>query len=216
MINKIKQLSFFSKCSEETLHKLVQKTKVIEYSKNSIMTYEEDDINRVHFLLNGEAKLYKVDKLDSEIFLYTTSSDSLLTNLGSMSSETISCFSNIEFIEKSTVISFDMYDFKTIVKGSKWLLINLLDCVSFQKQQIECTINVGLVYDATSKVAHMLYNKLDIFNSLKKQEIAYRLNLQPATLSRILAKLVRKELITMQGSKVSITDKEELFMLYHT
>ncbi len=215
MINQITKLSFFSKCSKDTLSKLVQKTKISKFTQNSIMTYEEDDIGRVNFLLKGEVKLYKVDKLDNEIFLFTIKEDSLLTNIGSMSNDTISCFSNIEFLEDSTIISFDMHEFKEIVSCSKWLLINLIDSISYQKQQLEASLNISLVYNALSKVSHMLYYKLDTFNKLKKQEIAYRLNIQPATLSRVLAKLVKQDIIELQISKVKIKNNEKLFKLFN-
>ena len=215
MINEIVKLSFFSKCSKNTLEKLVKKAKINNYNKNSIMTYEEDDIGRVNFLLNGEVKLYKVDKFDSEIFLFTVSEDSLLTNIGSMSNDSISCFSNIEFLEDSTIISFDMHDFKEIVSESKWLLMNLIDSISYQKQQLEASLNISLVYDAMSKVSYMLYYKLETFNQLKKQEIAYRLNLQPATLSRVLAKLVKQDIIKHNASKVEIIDSDKLFELFN-
>jgi len=51
---------------------------------------------------------------------------------------------------------------------------------------------------------------------LKKQEIAYRLNIQPATLSRILTKLIRKEIIIEKEHKVEILQKTALYELFHT
>jgi CRP/FNR family transcriptional regulator len=56
----------------------------------------------------------------------------------------------------------------------------------------------------------MLHDQLDLYNRLKKQEISYRLNIQPATLSRVLAKFIRKGLIEEQDHKTVVLQREEL------
>jgi predicted transcriptional regulator len=100
--------------------------------------------------------------------------------------------------------------FKEIVKSDKGLLINLVNLLADQKQMVECTIKMGMVYDVTAKVAKMLYDHLELYNSLKKQEVSYRLNIQPSTLSRVLAKFIRLGLISDEGNKTIVLKKEEL------
>jgi CRP/FNR family transcriptional regulator len=56
----------------------------------------------------------------------------------------------------------------------------------------------------------MLYDNLELYNRLKKQEISYRLNIQPATLSRVLAKFIRLGLIVEEDHKTVVLKKEEL------
>ncbi len=216
MLKSIQQLHFFDGLDKTKLDVLCSTARVREYNASEIMTYEEDDLERVFFLLEGEAKFYKVDRYDNEVFLYTLSENSLLTNIGSLDDNTIACFSNIEFLSGSKVISFDMTSFKQLVKSENCLLQNLVNALSLQKQKMDCTINMGMVYDGTAKVANMLYNQTELFNSLKKQEIAYRLNIQPATLSRILAKMLRKEIIEEIDHKIHICNDKELFGLFHT
>lgn len=216
MIESIKQLTFFHGLEESKLNTILPSARVREYNSTEIMTYEEDDLERVSFLLAGEAKLYKVDRYDNEVFLYTLTANALLTNIGSLEDNSIACFSNIEFLSESKVISFDMTDFKTLVKSENLLLQNLVNALSFQKQMMDCTINMGMVYDGAAKVANMLYHHTDLFNSLKKQEIAYRLNIQPATLSRILAKMMRKGVIEESDHTIHIVNEKELYELFHT
>ena len=215
MIEFIKELHFFSSLDAEKLQRLLLSTKIKPYKAMEILTYEEDDIDRVFFLLSGEAKLYKVDRYDNEIFLYTLSSHDLLTNIGSLDDDQVSCFSNVEFLMDSSVISFDMHDFKDIVKSENRLLQNLVNVLAKQKQMLDCMVNMGMVFDGTAKVANMIYSHLELFNSLKKQEIAYRLNIQPATLSRILAKLIRQGILCEEHNTISICNKENLYELFH-
>ena len=216
MLKTIKTLDFFSQMEDAKLESLLPSVRMKKYTSSEIMTYEEEDVARVYFLLVGEAKLYKVDRYDNEIFLYTLEATALLTNVGSLDDDHISCFSNIEFIQDSEVISFEMHAFKSLVKSENTLLINLVNALASQKQLMDCMVNMGMVYDGTAKVANMLYKHTELFNSLKKQEIAYRLNIQPATLSRILAKLIRKEVIVEDDHCVKVLKKEELFELFHT
>lgn len=216
MFKNIKSLDFFSKMEDSKLKSLLPSVRLKKFNTSEIMTYEEEDVARVYFLLVGEAKLYKVDRYDNEIFLYTLQATALLTNIGSLDDDQISCFSNIEFIKDSQVISFDMHAFKDLVKSENSLLINLVNALASQKQLMDCMVNMGMVYDGTAKVANMLYKHSELFNSLKKQEIAYRLNIQPATLSRILTKLTRKEIIVEDDHCVKVLQREELYELFHT
>lgn len=206
----LEELDFFKGCDAEKLARLSTSTKIREYSVSDVMVYEEDDMSRVFFLIEGEVKFYKVDRFDAEVFLYTLSGQSLLTNIGSLDCDRISCFSNIEFLLPSRVLSCDLAVFKEVVKTDIGLLIHLVNLLADQKQLVECTINMGMVFDVTAKVAKMLYSYLDLYNSLKKQEISYRLNIQPATLSRVLAKFIRLGLIVETDHKTVVLQRDEL------
>ncbi|MDD4854631.1 MAG: Crp/Fnr family transcriptional regulator [Sulfuricurvum sp.] len=204
------QLDFFKECDPQKLQPLLLSTKFKTYEASDILVYEDDDINRVYFLLEGEVKLYKVDRFDNEVFLYTLKDQALLTNIGSLDCDRISCFSNVEFLLPSRVISFDLKIFKEVVKTDITLLVKLVNMLADQKQMIDCMVTMGMVYDVTAKVAKMIYEHLDLYNSLKKQEISYRLNIQPATLSRVLAKFIRKGIIIEEDHKTVILSRDEL------
>lgn len=206
----IESLDFFKDCDPQKLSTLSSTAKYKSYNASDILVYEEDDINRVYFLVEGEVKLYKVDRFDNEIFLYTLCDQTLLTDIGSLECHTISCFSNIEFLVSSRVVSFDLKLFKEVVQTDLSLLINLVNILADQKQRVDCMVSMGMVYDVTAKVAKMLHDHLDLYNRLKKQEISYRLNIQPATLSRVLAKFIRKGLIEEQDHKTVVLQREEL------
>ena len=210
MTFQLENLDFFKDCNPQKLSLLSSTAKFKAYNASDILVYEEDDINRVYFLVEGEVKLYKVDRFDNEIFLYTLSNQTLLTDIGSLECHTISCFSNIEFLVPSRVVSFDLKIFKEVVKTDLSLLIHLVNILADQKQRVDCMVSMGMVYDVTAKVAKMLYDHLDLYNQLKKQEISYRLNIQPATLSRVLAKFIRKGLIMEEDHKTIVLEREEL------
>lgn len=206
----LESLDFFKGCDPQKLSSLALSTKIKAYDPSDILVYEDDDINRVYFLIEGEVKLYKVDRFDNEVFLYTLKDQALLTNIGSLDCDRVSCFSNVEFLTPSRVMTCDLKTFKEIVKTDVSLLIHLINMLADQKQMVDCMVNMGMVYDVTAKVAKMLYDHLDLYNSLKKQEISYRLNIQPATLSRVLAKFIRKGIIIEEDHKTIVTSRDEL------
>jgi len=210
MTSQLENLDFFKDCDPNKLSVLSPTAKFKSYNSSDILLYEEDDINRVYFLVEGEVKLYKVDRFDNEVFLYTLAGQTLLTDIGSLECHTISCFSNIEFLVPSRVVSFDLVLFKEVVQTDLSLLIHLVNILADQKQRVDCMVSMGMVYDVAAKVAKMLYDQLDLYNNLKKQEISYRLNIQPATLSRILAKFIRKGLIMEEDHKTVVLQREEL------
>ena len=60
----------------------------------------------------------------------------------------------------------------------------------------------------------MLDTDLDMFNKLKKQNIALILHIQPSTLSRVLNRLKKDGIIQIIHGKVSIIDKTNLKTIY--
>ena len=206
----LEELDFFKGCDSQKLSLLSSNTKIKMYDSSDILVYEDDDINRVYFLIEGEVKFYKVDRFDNEVFLYTLKDQALLTNIGSLDCNTINCFSNIEFLIPSRVMICDLKAFNEVVKSDNTLLIRLVNLLANQKQMMDCMVTMGMVHDVTAKVAKMLYEHLDFYNSLKKQEISYRLNIQPATLSRVLAKFIRKGIIIEEDHKTLILSRDEL------
>lgn len=80
--------------------------------------------------------------------------------------------------------------------------------------QLHCVVNRELVFDATAKVAFMLIDDLDMFNTQKRHEVSFMLHIQPETLSRVLNKLKREAIIEIENSIVTILDKQKLIKIY--
>jgi CRP/FNR family transcriptional regulator len=60
----------------------------------------------------------------------------------------------------------------------------------------------------------MLSDDLAIFNKLQRQEVSFMLHIQPETLSRVLKRLKRSDIIDIQNSNVVILDKDALQAIY--
>jgi len=83
-----------------------------------------------------------------------------------------------------------------------------------KSHQLQFILNRELVFDATAKVAHMIYSDLDIFNGVKKTQIAFMLHIQPETLSRVLKRFMRDNLIQVVNKKYIILNEDELASIF--
>ena len=59
----------FSSLPKEEISALKEIMRIKRYQKGELILYEEEKISSLYFLLQGEAKIYKVNRFDGEIFL---------------------------------------------------------------------------------------------------------------------------------------------------
>lgn len=159
-------------------------------------------------------KIYKFDKFGNEIFLYHIYENSLISELSSLKSTDISCFSNASFIEDSTILSVNFEKLQEYFLSKNILTNELMQALLDKSHQLQCLVNRELVFDATAKVAFMLKQDLAMFNKLKRQEVSFMLHIQPETLSRVLKKLSREGIINIENGYVAIEDNEKLISIF--
>lgn len=210
----LKDINLFSHLEDSKLEELVKISSISHYEKDSILYYETEVTDKLLFLIEGQIKVYKVDKYDNEIFLYYIYSNSMISELSNLSENKIRCFSNAEFVRNSTILSIEFNEFKNRFLYKDTLCLKFIQELIYKNQQLQCIVNRELVFDATSKVAFMLINDLEMFNELKRTEVSLLLHIQPETLSRVLKRLTRSGSISIEKSKIQIENEEQLKNVY--
>ena len=213
-LDVIKKLNFFKSLNDDQLKEIKDISNIVEYPKGSILYYENDTYNKIFFLVSGVLKVYKIDKFENEIFLYHIHKNSLISELTSLDNDSIYCYSNSEFMEDSVILEVNFTEFKNRFLAKNILNSEFINEILLKTHQLHCVVNRELVFDATAKVAFMLSDDLEMFNSLKRNEISFMLHIQPETLSRVLKKLKRSSIIDIENSNVSILNKELLQNIY--
>lgn len=212
----LESIPFFSGLGEAILEKLCACSTIKEYRAGEILYYEKDEDENLYFILDGGLKFFKVDRFDSEIFLYQLESNSFVFDVAKFCDESFFiCYANAEFTMDSRVINFDSKKFRQILKSTPALMERVLKEALLSISTLQCIINRDVVFDGTAKVAHMLTTNLEEFNRLKKHEIAYMLHIQPETLSRILRKFTRSGIISIKKNSISINDIDSLYKIYN-
>ena len=217
MDNKLKyinKLNFFKSLDAKQLDIISSISTITKHSKNSNLYYENDTHDKLFFLVFGLLKIYKVDKFDNEIFLYHIYENSLISELTTIDDNRIHCFSNAEFLEKSVILEVDFLHLKEQFLSKNILNNEFINEILLKTHQLHCVVNRELVFDATSKVAFMLSDDLNMFNRLKRQEVSFMLHIQPETLSRVLKKLKRAEIINIENSDIVIKNEDALKKIY--
>ena len=210
----IRKISFFNNLSDEQINIIASISTVSKQPNKSILYYESDINKNLLFLVEGLIKIYKVDKFNNEIFLYHIYKNSMISELTSTNNKEIYCFSNAEFIEDSIVLSINFEKFQEYFLSKNILTMELLEVLLNKTHQLQCIVNRELFFDATAKVAFMLSQDLEMFNRLKRQEVSFMLHIQPETLSRVLKRLSRNEIIQVDLGTVKITNNEALVSIF--
>ena len=210
----IKSLDFFENLSDNQIDILSNFSFISKYEKDSILFYETDLKTNLLFLVNGLIKIYKYDKFDNEIFLYHIYSNSLISELSNINTNEIYCFSNASFIEDSVVLSIDFLKLQEHFLNNNLLVKELMSSLLKKTNQLQSLVNRELVFDATAKVAYMLVSDLKMFNNLKRQDVSFMLHIQPETLSRVLKKLSRDNIIEIENQQVIIKDEIALNSIF--
>ncbi|WP_331775786.1 Crp/Fnr family transcriptional regulator [Sulfurospirillum sp. 1612] len=215
MIEKLAATPLLKSLPKEIIEEIASFSKLKSFAKGEILFYENDAVDTIYYLLSGSLKFYKVDRFDNEIFLYKLPKNSLIFDLSKLCDEfIIHCYANAEFLEESEVLAIDSQPFKHLMSTNQNFLQCILKEAFLMIQQLQCVISRDVVFDGAAKVAHMICEDLENFNKLKKHEIAYMLHIQPETLSRILKKFVRTNVIMIEQNNVIIVDKEKLKSIF--
>lgn len=214
LTQSIKSLDFFENLSDNQIDILSNFSFISKYEKDSILFYETDLKTNLLFLVNGLIKIYKYDKFDNEIFLYHIYSNSLISELSNINTNEIYCFSNASFIEDSVVLSIDFLKLQEHFLNNNLLVKELMSSLLKKTNQLQSLVNRELVFDATAKVAYMLVSDLKMFNNLKRQDVSFMLHIQPETLSRVLKKLSRDNIIEIENQQVIIEDEIALNSIF--
>ena len=210
----IRKISSFKNLDDNRIELISSISTIQKCPKKSILYYESDVNKNLQFLIDGLIKIYKIDKFGNEVFLYHIYKNSMISELSSLEDTEIHCFSNAEFMEDSIILNVNFEKLQEHFLSKNILMFELNKILLEKTHQLQCIVNRELVFDATAKVAFMLKQDLEMFNKLKRHDTSYMLHIQPATLSRVLKKLNRNKIITIENGEVLIKDEEALICTF--
>ena len=210
----IKEQEFFNTLDEREIERLSSFTTLHHYEKEYILYYEGQESNELCFLVKGLAKAYKLDKHDNEIFLYYIYENSMISELSNITEHILRAFANISFVEDAHVLKINYKKFKEEFLDKQLLCYQFSSALLERSLQMQSLINREFIFDAVSKVSMMLREDLTMFNKLKRHDISLMLHIQPATLSRVLNRLKRNNIIDIIHGRIEVLDVEALEEIY--
>jgi CRP/FNR family transcriptional regulator len=207
MLYTLNDIPLFSELKIEYLELLHSQMHIHHYYKDSIVFYEGDKSEYLHVLLEGTVRLYKTTPKGTEIHLHHFLAPEIIALF--LAFEDIPFPASCEFVSEGVIgliplraiheclaqVDFSIALIKTLSKRMK-LMSNLL--------------HRETVYSADAKIADLILYNPSLFETLKKNEIASILNMTPETLSRILSKLKKEKMISIEQHIVTILKPKEL------
>ncbi|HIQ47286.1 MAG TPA: Crp/Fnr family transcriptional regulator [Sulfurovum sp.] len=204
-MHRLKDIPLFSTLTEAQLNELHISVK--HYTKGSIVFYEGDESDYLHLLLDGTVRLYKTTPKGTQIHMHNFAAPEIIALFAAF--ESIPFPASCEFLTEGTIGLLPLQKIHDCLENVDFSLA-LITALSRRMKLLANLLHKETVYSSEAKIADLIYTNASVFERLKNNEIASMLNMTPETLSRILSKLKKEEIITIKDHKLTILDKTVL------
>lgn len=194
-MERIKNISIFSKLPDEQLEKLKKISVIKKYSAKEILFYEGDAPVYLYVLLQGTLKVYKTNQKGQQIFLHQFYPGGLVAELANF--ENIPYPATAEFMSDSEVLRIDYQALEKDFFKNPDISFEIIKSLIAKHKILIDVIQKEVILTAEAKVAKFILENSDLFDTLKNTQIASLLNLTPETLSRTLSKFKSSGFIEM-------------------
>jgi len=185
------------------------------FGRGRIIFSEGEEGAGFYIVISGRVKIFKLSLEGKEQILHIIEPKE---PFGEISVFTNKCFpAYAETIEKSRIFFFPMADFINLIKNNPSLAMNMLAVLSQRLRKFTLMIDSLSLKEVPGRLsAYLLYlsERKDKINDLElditKVQLASFLGTIPETLSRILAKMVKQDLIQSDGRHITIKDRQGL------
>lgn len=208
---KIEEMPMFSHLDKKFHKQLYDNIYIRDFKKNSIVFYEGDCSDYLHILIDGQVRLYKTSPKDTMIQLHRLNAPAIIGEYACLAQ--VAFPATCEFISDRGTIG--LLHFKNLMKyleDPKFSLA-LLKSMTNKVMLLSSLVHKETILSSEAKVADLILNEIEVFNSIKNTEVASILNITPETLSRILSKLKKYEIINIKNHIVKIKNIEALHII---
>ena len=207
MIEQLQKLDLFSSLNSKELQDIARITTLEKFQQGNIVFYEGDTPNYFYLLIDGFAKVYKVDPKGTEIVLHNFVGTTLIAEMASI--EGFNFPATCICMEDSTFALIKKVEFLKILQTNAKISFKVIKSLTRKIKGMDGLLNRSLIFDATTKVASYIQDNPLAFKNKKNKIIATELHMTPETLSRILKKLKDLKIIDKEHN---LLDKEKLEM----
>jgi len=194
----LQSIDIFNALDEELLKVLAPLVSVNRYEKGNILFYEGDTPTHFYILISGEVKLYKINEKAGEIVLHHFCAPTMIAEMAVI--EQINFPATAEFLSDGAIATIEKDEFYALLETEPKLSIAIIKSLNRKIKTLEQTINSNLVYDSTKRVANYILKFPQKFQKSKKVELAKELNMAPETLSRVITKFKKMQIIDGEHS----------------
>jgi len=211
IISQLRQCTYFQNMKEADLIKLVSMSHMKSFEKDNIVFFQGDESTYMHILLEGSIRIYKAKPSGGEVQLLRESAIASVAELA--------CFEKIPYpancicVSSSKILKIPFESFEKEFLNDPEISFGIIKSLSLKLRSLSSLIERELTLSSEEKIAKFIVENTERLDTIKQVEIASELNITPETLSRMLKKLQRQDLIE-STSPLIIKDEEGLKALY--
>lgn len=169
------------------------------YTAGEIIFYQGDQSSYFHFLLEGDITLYKSN--ESETFeVHRFHGPSMFAESATL--QKIPFPATAEALSSCRILKLQRDPFLKLLQQDTGLSIAIITSLSKKITSLQRLNDQLSAPDSASKIVRLMMDRPDIFTSLKGIEIAKIAGIAPETLSRIMTKLKKENLIQFKPRRV--------------
>ncbi len=209
----IKSIPIFSKLDDKNIEALKQISHFKSYKSDEIVFYEGDLPKYLYILIHGVLRLYKTDNKGQEFYIHQFTPIAIIGELANF--ENIPFPASARFITKGIILKVEFQKLKEDFFCNPQVNMEIIRSLTNKIKILSRVIHKEMILTSEAKVARFIVHHKDLFATLKNTQIASVLNIAPETLSRILTKFKKLNLISINKyHNVTILDEAILTSLF--
>ena len=213
----LRENTLFSALDEEQLERVRRHAHVIDMVEGESLFFQGDEISSFYLVVEGRIKLYRVSPEGKEKIVE-------IMETGHTFGEALMFMSRSTYpvtataLGPSRVIGINCRAFRDLLHESIETCFLVMGNMSFRLRGLIREIDALSLDTGMVRIASYLLHKApaddDSFElDVAKSVIASRLSVKPETFSRILKQLHDKDIVTIEGRRVTIRDREAMIRL---
>ena len=186
-----------------------------KFNKGEIIFSEGDEGNGFYVIAEGRVKIFKVSTEGKEQILHIFGPGQPFGEAPVFAGQKFPA--NAQAIEKTRVLFFLRVSIVNLISANPSLALNMLAVMSKKLRQFAVQIENLSLKEMPARLASYLLRQADeqdqgdvVVLKISKGQLASTLGTIPETLSRMFAKLSSKNLISVEGKKITLLERHGL------
>ncbi len=212
-VKSIREIRLFSQLSDEHIRSLEKISLLKSFYQDEILFYEGDEPKFLYILTEGMLRLYKTDNKNNEVYLHQFTPVTMVAEAACF--ESMNYPATARFVTKGQVLKINYEKFKTEFLQDPEICISLITSLTKKVKILSNVLHKEMILSSEAKVASFIAEHHELFLTLKNNQIASILNVSAETLSRMLTKLQREGIISIDKKhQITILNPEILKALF--
>ncbi len=211
----LKSVLLFRNLLDSQIEKISSILQKRRFSKGQIIFTEGDPAKNLHILRQGRVKIFRLSPDGKEQILHFINEGEVFGEVAAFLADTYPA--SAQALKDSVILNMSIESFHHLIKNDPNIAMNMLAILCFRLKEFVHLIDSLSLKDVSQRLStYLLFagkNEDKVELEIKKVELASFLGTTPETLSRILSKMTKENLITVRKKVIHIKNSKELIRI---